>query len=87
MLERVLPLAKQFGAAVIGVITDENGMPPTAEARLEVARKLIKRAGDYGIPPEDVIIDCLALTVGADHTAGRITLDTIALVRKELGST
>lgn len=85
MLERVLPLAKQFGAAVIGVITDENGIPPTPEARLEVARKLIRRAGDYGIPPEDVIIDCLALTVGADHTAGRVTLDTLELIRRELG--
>ena len=86
MMERVLPLAKQFNAAVIGVITDETGLPPTPEARLKVAEKLIKRAGDYGIPVEDIIIDCLALTVGADHNAGKITLDTIALVRQELGS-
>lgn len=85
MMERVLPLAKKYGAAVIGVITDENGIPPTPEARLQVARKLLQRAGDYGIPPEDIIIDCLALTVGADHMAGRITLDTIQLVREELG--
>jgi 5-methyltetrahydrofolate--homocysteine methyltransferase len=85
MMERVLPLAKQFGAAVIGVITDENGIPPTPEARLDVARKLIRRAGEYGIPPEDIIIDCLALTVGADHTAGRVTLDTLELIRRELG--
>jgi 5-methyltetrahydrofolate--homocysteine methyltransferase len=85
MLERVFPLAKQFGAAVIGVITDENGIPPTPQARLEVARKLIRRASDYGIPPEDVIIDCLALTVGADHTAGLVTLDTLELIRDELG--
>jgi 5-methyltetrahydrofolate--homocysteine methyltransferase len=85
MMQRVFPLAKQFGAAVIGVITDENGIPPTPEARLAVARKLVQRAGDYGIPPEDIIIDCLALTVGADHNAGRITLDSLALVRNELG--
>ena len=85
MMARVFPLAKQHGAAVIGVITDENGVPPTPEARLEVARKLIKRAGDFGIPPEDIVIDCLALTVGADHNAGRITLDSMVLVRKELG--
>lgn len=85
MMQRVFPLAKQFGAAVIGVITDENGIPPTPEARLAVARKLVQRAGDYGIPPEDIIIDCLALTVGADHNAGRITLDSLALVRDELG--
>ncbi len=85
MMERVFPLAKQHEAVVIGVITDENGVPPTPEARLQVAAKLIERAGDYGIPPEDIIIDCLALTVGADHTAGRITLDSMALVRRELG--
>jgi 5-methyltetrahydrofolate--homocysteine methyltransferase len=85
MMERVLPLAKKYNAAVIGVITDENGIPPTPEARLEVARKLIARAAEYGIPREDVVIDALALTVGADHSAGRVTLDTLQLVRKELG--
>lgn len=85
MMQRVFPLAKQFGAAVIGVITDESGVPPTPEARLAVARKLVQRAGDFGIPPQDVIIDCLALTVGADHKAGQITLDSVALVRDELG--
>jgi len=85
MMVRVLPLVKQFSAAVIGVITDESGVPPTPEARLAVARKLVNRAADYGIPPEDIIIDCLALTVGADHNAGKITLDSMVLVRQELG--
>jgi len=85
MMERVFPLAKQYGAAVIGVITDENGIPATPQDRLEVARKLMNRAGEYGIPPEDVVIDCLALTVGADHNAGRVTLDSLQLVRQELG--
>jgi 5-methyltetrahydrofolate--homocysteine methyltransferase len=85
MMARVLPLVKQFGAAVIGVITDESGVPPTPEARLAVARKLVNRAADFGIPPEDIIIDCLALTVGADHNAGKITLDSMVLVRQELG--
>jgi 5-methyltetrahydrofolate--homocysteine methyltransferase len=85
MMARVLPLAKQYEAAVIGVITDESGIPGTAEARLGVARKLIQRAADFGIPAENVVIDCLALTVGADHNAGKVTLDSIALVRQELG--
>jgi len=85
MMVRVLPLAKQFNAAVIGVIQDESGIPATPEDRLEVARKLVNRAADFGVPPEDVIIDCLALTVGADHHAGRITLDSMKLVRQELG--
>ncbi len=85
MLEKVMPLAKEYGAAVIGVITDENGIPATPEARLAVTRKLINRAADYGIPAEDLVIDCLALTVGADHKAGQVTLDSMALVRQELG--
>ena len=85
MMERIFPLAKQYGASVIGVITDENGVPPTPESRLEVARKLLKRADSYGISPENIVIDCLALTVGADHNAGRITLDSMLLVREELG--
>jgi len=85
MMSHVLPLAMQYGAAVIGLITDENGIPATPGARLAVARKLVDRAADYGIPPEDVLIDCLALTVGADHKAGQVTLDSIGLVRDELG--
>lgn len=85
MMARVFPLASKYGAAVIGVISDENGIPATPEQRLETARKLIQRAADYGLPPEDILIDCLALTVGADHKAGRVTLDTMQLVRDELG--
>jgi len=85
MMDLIFPLAKQFNAAVIGVITDESGVPATPEARLEVARKLVNRAADYGIPSEDIVIDCLALTVGADDQAGRITLETMRLVRQELG--
>jgi 5-methyltetrahydrofolate--homocysteine methyltransferase len=85
MLEKVMPLAKEYGAAVIGVITDENGIPANPQARLAVARKLLNRAADYGVPAEDVVIDCLALTVGADHKAGQVTLDSMALVRQELG--
>jgi 5-methyltetrahydrofolate--homocysteine methyltransferase len=85
MMERVFSLASEHRAAVIGVITDESGVPGTPDERLRVAEKLVKRAGNYGIPPEDIIIDCLALTVGADFKAGQVTLDTMALVKKELG--
>lgn len=84
MMEQVLPLAKQYNAAVIGVITDENGIPPTPQDRLKVAEKLINRAGDYGLPVEDIIIDPLALTVSADHRQALITLDAIELIQKEL---
>jgi 5-methyltetrahydrofolate--homocysteine methyltransferase len=85
MMANIFPLAQQYGAAVIAVITDENGIPSTPADRLAVASKLVERAGEYGIPAEDILIDCLALTVGADHQAGRVTLDSIELVRLELG--
>lgn len=85
MMETVFPLAKQYGAAVIGVITDDKGVPATPEARLKVAEKLIKCAGDYGLPPEDIIIDPLALTISADHTAAHVTLDSLRLIQQELG--
>jgi 5-methyltetrahydrofolate--homocysteine methyltransferase len=85
MLDAVLPLAAKYRAAVIGVLTDDTGIPPTPEARLAVARRIVQRAADYGVPAADVVIDCLALTVGADSQAGRVTLDTLPLVRQELG--
>jgi 5-methyltetrahydrofolate--homocysteine methyltransferase len=85
MMETVFPLAKQYGAAVIGVITDDKGVPATPADRLRVAENLIKRAGDFGVPVEDIIIDPLALTVSADHRQARITLDSIELIRAELG--
>lgn len=85
MMDVVLSLAKQYKAAVIGVISDDKGIPASPSDRLAVAAKLIKRAGDYGVPAEDVIIDPLALTVSADHTQARITLDSIDLIRRELG--
>lgn len=85
MMERVFPLAKKYGSAVIGVITDESGVPAAPEDRLRVAEKLVKCAGDYGVPAEDIVIDCLALTVGADHKAGQVTLNSMSLVQKELG--
>lgn len=85
MMDTVFPIAKQYGAAVIGVITDDRGVPATPADRLRIAANLIKRAGDYGLQPDDIIIDPLALTVSADHTAGRVTLDSIHLIQQELG--
>lgn len=84
-MERVLPLVAEFGTAVIGLAMDEGGIPPTAEGRLAVARRIVERAEALGIPREDVVIDCLALTVGADSRAGLVTLDAIRMVREELG--
>jgi 5-methyltetrahydrofolate--homocysteine methyltransferase len=83
-LERVLPLVAEYGAAVIGLCMDDDGIPPTAEQRLEVAKKIIQRAEGHGIPKEDILIDSLALTAGADSKAGWITLEAIRMVNQEL---
>jgi 5-methyltetrahydrofolate--homocysteine methyltransferase len=84
-LASVLPVVKQYGAAVIGLTMDEEGIPPTAEKRLAIAHKIVERAESVGIPRQDVVIDCLALTVGADATAGMTTIETIRRVNAELG--
>jgi len=84
-LESVLPLVKEYGAAVIGLCMDDDGIPPTAEGRLAVARKIIERAGKLGISPENIAIDPLVLTLGADHRAGKITLDAIEMIVAEFG--
>ena len=84
-LTAILPVVKQYGAAVIGLAMDDDGIPTDPQKRLEIARKIISRAEAIGIPGEDVIIDCLALTMGADSKAGLTTLTTIQLIRKELG--
>ena len=84
-LEAVLPLVARHGAAVIGLANDETGIPETPQERLACARKIVAAAGDYGIAAADVIIDPLAMTVGADTAAVSTTLNTISLIREELG--
>jgi 5-methyltetrahydrofolate--homocysteine methyltransferase len=83
-LEAILPIVAKHGAAVIGLANDDE-IPMEPERRLEVARKIVSVAGDHGIPPEDVVLDPLAMTVGADPQAVRITLDAIEMIRDELG--
>ncbi len=85
-MERILPLVKKHGAAVIGMANDETGISMVPEERLALARRIIERARDHGIPQEDVIIDPIAMTVAADPTAGRITLETMRLIRDQLGN-
>jgi 5-methyltetrahydrofolate--homocysteine methyltransferase len=84
-LEEILPLVAKHGAAVIGLANDETGIPETPQQRLEIATKIVSVAGDHGIPPEDVVIDPLAMTVGADTEAVTTTLETIRLIRDNLG--
>jgi 5-methyltetrahydrofolate--homocysteine methyltransferase len=84
-LAEVLPLVKQYGAAVIGLTMDDEGIPQDPERRLAVARKIIERAEALGIPREDIIIDCLTLTIGSSSKAGWITLEAIRKVKAEFG--
>lgn len=84
-LGEVLPLVKEYGAAVIGLTIDEGGIPKDADKRVAIAHKIVERAEALGIPREDVIIDCLTLTIGSDSNAGLVTLDAIRRVKADLG--
>ena len=84
-LNEVLPLVKEYGTAVIGLTIDDKGIPKTIGKRLEIAHKIVERAEAVGIPREDIIIDCLALSLGSDDQAGLATLEAIQRVKKELG--
>ncbi|MGO9881885.1 MAG: dihydropteroate synthase [Solirubrobacteraceae bacterium] len=84
-LEEILPLVAKHDAAVIGLANDETGIPETPQKRLACARKIVAAANDHGIATTDVLIDPLAMTVGADTEAVTTTLRTISLIRDELG--
>ena len=84
-LAAVLPLVKKYGAAVVGLTLDENGIPATAEGRFAIAERITERAAALGIDRRDVYIDCLTLTVSAEQDACRVTLDALRRVKNELG--
>jgi 5-methyltetrahydrofolate--homocysteine methyltransferase len=84
-LDALLPVAKEFGAPVIGLVMDNDGISMDVEKRLSIAGKIVEQAAKLGIPAEDIIIDPLVMAVGADHNAGRVTLATIHRVHTELG--
>lgn len=84
-LAKVLPLVREYGAAVIGLVQDDRGIPKDSEQRLAIARKLVERAEKAGIPREDIIIDCLVFAVGADPSSGPAVLESIQKIKTELG--
>lgn len=84
-LRHVLPLAKKYGAAIIGLTLDKKGIPETAEGRLAVARRIRNAARRAGIPDNDIIIDCLTLTVSAEQKRAGESLKAIRLVKQKLG--
>src|SRR4051812_11270316 len=83
-LNLILPIVARHGAAVIGLANDDE-IPMEPERRLEVARKIVSAAGDHGIPPADVVIDPLAMPVGAEPRAVTLFVETVRLIREELG--
>ncbi len=85
VLDAILPLVKKYGAAVVGLTLDKNGIPKTAQARVDIARRILDRALSCGIRREDVYIDCLTLTVSAEQEAASHTLEALERVKKELG--
>ena len=85
-MDRILPIVKKYGAAVIGMSNDETGITMVPQERVEIARRIIDRAQYYGIPREDVVIDPIAMTVAADPQAGVITLETMRLIKEQLGN-
>ena len=84
VMEAIFPLAKKYGGAIIALTLDEAGIPAKAEGRLEIARKILKKAAEYGIDKKDIIFDTLVLTLSAEPTAAVETLKALRLIRDEL---
>ena len=85
LLDRLLPIVKKYDARVIGITHDESGIQNDPKGRLAVAKKIVLRAEEHGIPRENVIIDPICMPIGANTKLGAVTLETIRLVRQELG--
>ena len=83
-LDRILPLAKKYGAAIIGLTLDEKGMPETAQERLTMALRILEAAQRYAIPPRDILVDCLALAVSAQPQQAQETLKALRMIKANL---
>ncbi len=84
-LRRVLPIIKEYGAVVIGLVQDDEGIPRDAERRVRIASKIVERVEAAGIPREDLVIDCLAFAVGAEPSSGVAVIEAIRRIKAELG--
>ena len=84
-LDKILPLCKKYGAAVVGLALDENGIPSSAEGRFAIAKRIVAAANAAGIPNEDVYIDCLTLTASAQQEGAVQTLEALSRCKQELG--
>jgi len=84
-LKRVLPLVKEYGAAVVGLVQDDEGIPKNADRRVAIAHKIVNAVEKAGIPREDVVIDVLTFAIGAEANSGKDVLEAIRRIREELG--
>jgi len=84
-LARVLPMVKEYGAAVVGLVQDDEGIPKDAGRRVSIARKIVERAEAAGIARENIIIDCLVFAIGADTSSGLAVIEAIHKIKTELG--
>ena len=84
-MKTVFPLAKKYGGVVIALTIGENGIPETAEGRLELAKKIVETAKTYGIDKKDIVVDTLCMAVSANDFSARVTLDSIKLIKEKLG--
>lgn len=84
-MEKIFPLVKKYGGVVVALTLDENGIPETADGRVKIAAKILKKAAEYGIDKKDIIFDTLAMTISADTAAAEATLTALRRIRDELG--
>jgi 5-methyltetrahydrofolate--homocysteine methyltransferase len=84
-LSRLLPLVREYKAAIVGLVQDDEGIPRDAKRRVDIAHKIVERAEAAGIPRKDIVIDCLAFAVGADTSSGLAVLEAIHKIKAELG--
>ena len=85
VMDEILPLVKKYGGVVIALTIDETGIPETAEGRKAIAEKILKECEKYGIDKKDIIVDPLAMAVSSDDNSAKITLDSVKLIKNELG--
>lgn len=85
VMEKVFPLVAKYGGVVVALTLDENGIPPTSEGRVEIARKIIAKGAEYGLTKDDFIVDVLCLAVSADNTSANVILESMKSVRELLG--
>ena len=84
-MKAIFPLMKKYGGVAVALTLDENGIPDTVEGRVAIARRIIDRAAEYGIDKKNLIFDTLAMAVSADNNAAKVTLESLRIIRRELG--